>query len=380
MLWSDLNMLKGKLLMAYHQEKKDLDYLRRLVRDLKPRVKRIYPQESWSLSFVSSDGGVNRIYLNPCLLEIIRIVDSTGREHVLDVLTASSTVEYLEQRIADGPYCLPPLKKLCGDLRVSMAEISPFLKRMGEAGYAKQALGCYRDILEWAVLYHLVLSAGDFEASDVILVRDGLLRTKAIRPTYFGKLRANIERFIEKDCHRNQRLYLVGIAKESSVKEKLALAIKLEELMALPYPCYVEIPPHVEKECYSRDNSWFVNYGELESGEPLQSMGRLFLVKFGDHPLDPVWPVDIAVWQEHLAQEILSCLVKDAQAGFPIPDYPQCLQIAHELASISNVEAELLTDLLCEALGNDLDDREKKILYLFRCLNENLSNLRYGGL
>jgi hypothetical protein len=69
-----------------------------------------------------------------------------------------------------------------------------------------------------------------------------------------------------------------------------------------------------------------------------QSMGRMFLVKFGDRPLDPVWPVDIAEWQLPDADKILGRLTVDSQQGFPIPDYPMVIQRAHDFAKLNGIE------------------------------------------
>ena len=59
-------------------------------------------------------------------------------------------------------------------------------------------------------------------------------------------------------------------------------------------------------------------------------MGNLFLIKFGDRPFDPVWPVDIAEWDTTQAPRIIGQLLNDAQPGFPIPDFPMSVQKAHD--------------------------------------------------
>ncbi len=62
--------------------------------------------------------------------------------------------------------------------------------------------------------------------------------------------------------------------------------------------------------------------------------GRCFFVKFGKSPRDPIWPVDIFLPQVGDAPAILGSMLADAEAGFPIPMYPRCLQKAHENAAL----------------------------------------------
>ena len=104
-----------------------------------------------------------------------------------------------------------------------------------------------------------------------------------------------------------------------------------------PYPCYVKVPDHIAKYCYNFDRTWLDTLEDSEADEEgqyrYQAMGKMFLVKFGNRPYDPVWPVDIAEWQVDEADKILGQLTQDAQPGFPIPDFPMCVQKAHDYAN-----------------------------------------------
>ena len=93
---------------------------------------------------------------------------------------------------------------------------------------------------------------------------------------------------------------IVGVAKQSAVLSRLSVALELEETFHKPFPCFVQVPKDIEEECYNYDRT---RLDTLETSEPnedgkylYQSIGKLFLVKFGDRPFDPVWSVDIAEW------------------------------------------------------------------------------------
>jgi len=85
--------------------------------------------------------------------------------------------------------------------------------------------------------------------------------------------------------------------------------------------------------------------------------------------MDPVWPVDIAVWQVDQTEKILGQLVVDAQQGFPIPDYPMCIQRAHDFAKLSGLEIQVLQDMLLNAMSSQLTDEEA----------ERLARMKYLG-
>lgn len=376
MFFEDYDILKTKLENAYIKDRESLQHIRTIVKDLAENVIEISMKNSPALAFVSSDGGLNRINFNPCILEIIRITDSLGKNHVFDIVSSSTTVGELELRIEEGPMCLEPLRLMCRDLKTDLVSISPFLRRVGDPGFIRQTMSAYRDVLEWAVLYKIIIEAC-VQENDMVILRDGLLRTKSIKAEHFCKLADIIRTKTENARKKGVNIYIAGMAKQNAVKEKLALALKLEGIMALPFPCYVEIPPQIEKECYSRDNGWFINYEQ--PGKQINSMGRLFLVKFGDNPLDPIWPLDLAEWQACEASAIMRCIGKDAKVGFPIPDFPRSLQVAHELASITDVEIDFITDLIFEVMEKEMNSKEKQAMYQYRWLNESLSSLRMGG-
>ncbi|GEA18914.1 hypothetical protein [Moorella sp. E306M] len=376
----DMEALQKKIIEAYQADSHLLEKFREYARRLKDNVRPLKAYSVNAVSFVSADGGDNRIMFDPALIELVRVVDSRGQEYVLDVVASSSTLDELEKRIQPGPQCIEPLRRLCSDLGLKLGELSYLLKNMGQGGNSTSALRAYRDIVEWAVLYEMVCNPHLQWGGDTILVRDGLLRTKTFRRDIFPKIREKIKAGIEVHARRNVTVSLVGVAKQSAVLSKLAVALELEGVFHRKYPCYVEVPLDIERDCYNYDRTWLLNYDTAETEEErarFQSMGCLHLVKFGDKPGDPVWPVDIADWQRDQAPKILGQLIYDAQYGFPIPDYPMCIQKAHDRSRIGHIEIEILQDMVFKGLTQNLNADEYNRLLRFRYLSQDLKKWRY---
>jgi hypothetical protein len=355
---------------------------REFARELGRKIKPIRKYSVNAVSFVASDGGDNRLVFNPAVVELVRVVDSRGNECALDALPSSAKLQVLEERSrAESAAAVGPLVRLCQDLGTTVGELSYLLRSAGDANKSTGVMRCYRDIVEWAVLYDLAANPAIQWGVDTILVRDGLLRTKSFKRDVFPQIDRRLRTAFEQHAQRNVTLSLVGVAKQNAVLSRLAVALEIEGAFHRPYPCYVEVPPDIEEKMYNFDLTWLDTYEtteEDENGRKLyQSLGQLFLVKFGDRPLDPVWPVDLAKWQVAKAEKTLGQLTVDAQQGFPIPDYPMCIQRAHDFAKLGGLEVEVLQDLLVQGLGYGLTPEQSERLLRLKHLGRSLAALRY---
>jgi hypothetical protein len=217
--------------------------------------------------------------------------------------------------------------------------------------------------------------------SDTIIVREGMLRTKSFKRKIFPQFDQLIRGAYQEHKKKNITVSMVGVAKQSAVLSRLSVALELEETLHKPYPCYVRVPEDIEAKCYNFDRTWL---DTLETSEPdedgtylYQSIGKLFLVKFGNRPFDPVWPVDIAEWQLPEVDKIIGQLTRDAQPGFPIPDFPMCVQKAHDFAKVNGLEVDILQDILFEGITQNLTPEEKEKILRMKYLGQNLTNIRY---
>lgn len=385
----DFDEIRKRIYEAYQKEGPIMEDLRKHAKVFVNLIKPIRPYSVNAVSFVSSDGGDNRLFFNPAVIELVRVVDSRGNQCAIDAIASNTKTKDLNERVKVGsPLLVEPLKRLCEDLNIKDVEELSYLLGGLEEGKSTGAIRCYRDIVEWAVLYDLVVN---YEwGSDTIIVRDGLLRTKSFKRELFPKIDAKIREGIEKHKRKNVSISIVGVAKQSAVLSRLAVALELEGVFHKPYPCYAKVPPEIEEECYNYDRTWLDTYEAIqadnqareEKGKPekpylYQSMGQMYLVKFGDRTFDPVWPVDIASWQVTDADRIIGQLTVDAQHGFPIPDYPMCIQKAHDYAKVNGIEVAVLQDILFDGITQKLNNQETERLLRMKHLGENLARRRY---
>lgn len=378
----DLDALREKVLSAYKVDDPLLNKFRRYARRLSANIRPLRSYAVNAVSFVSADGGDNRLTFNPAVVELVRVVDSRGNQCALDAIASSAHSDEFNERIKpNNPSLVEPLQRLCNDLGVTVTDLSYLLKAIDDPGKSTGAIRCYRDIVEWAVLYDLITNPVIQWGGDTILIRDGLLRTKSFKRDIFPQIDGKIRDGVRRHTDRNVSLSLVGVAKQSAVLGRLAVALELEATFHKPFPCFAEVPEDVEEDCYNFDLTWLKTYETSEPQEGgrklYQSLGKMYLVKFGDRPFDPVWPVDVAIWQVPNVEKILGQLTVDAQQGFPIPDYPMSIQKAHDFAKLTGLEVEILQDLLMEGITQNLTLDESERLLRMKHLGQSLAALRY---
>ena len=211
----------------------------------------------------------------------------------------------------------------------------------------------YRELVEWAIIFAILKK--DF-GTDTLIVCDGLLRSKVFAKDLFQRLLQGIRARIEQHWQTSRRnVYLVGVAKHSKVLSRYRLAMALEEVLQTDYAAYVEVPRHIEERAYvwsefARGDDRVGDGGEINKFVG----GKMFLVKFGAHRRDPIWPVDIFVPQVDRSQTILGSLLADTVNGFPVPHYPRCLQKAHENAALVDFDFDILQDYIYEGVRASL--------------------------
>lgn len=356
-----------------------LDELRREIRPLKSAMRRIQPRATTSISLVGTDGGNNQLQFDPFLIQLVRVVDSSNNEYCLEAVSPTTPIRKLDERQFDSTGAATgSLGEMMTFLNVrGLAELSHMIRpATSGAPVSPSWVQVYREVIEWATLFAMLKK--DF-GTDTLIVCDGLLRSKVFAKDLFQKLLQGMKQRIDAQWERNRRrIYLAGVAKHSKVLSRYRLAMALEGVLQTDYPAYVEVPRDVEERAYvwsefARGDDRIAEGGEINKFVG----GKMFLVKFGSHRRDPVWPVDVFVPQVGEAQVILGSMLADAINGFPVPHYPRCLQKAHENAALVDFDFDILQDLIYEGVRESLG-AAGQALDVFRLQDADPSQRRYG--
>ncbi len=343
-------------------------------------VRRVEKRSATSISLVGTDGGNNQLRFDPLLVQIIRVVDSSSREHCIEVVSPSTSIDEIDRRqIASNGKPITPLGEMMQMLGTrSIADLSHMI-RPGNGSRARSPrwIDAYRELSEWATLLKLLSKE---YGTDTLFVFDGLLRSLAFAEDHFARLRDEIWSRI-KFAHRKSRrnIYLVGLAKKSKVLDRYRLAISLEGILKKKYPAYVEVPRELETHAYISPRYASDSNLPLAAGTKSSKFvaGRMFLVKFGGLPNDPIWPVDVFTKQSGQSSKIIGSLLDDAESGFPVPFYPRCLQKAHECAALTGLDVDIVQAHILECLRSNLGE-EGKHLDEFLLQDRDPAQGRYG--
>ena len=297
---------------------------------------------------VATDGGENRLTFEPLNIEIIRVADSEGREHIQKFIPLGGNAEQIQRLFVE----IPLLQSFLNRLSIPYHDLSYFLpgnKRTPDEDEAKlgpweedlrKYVRALRDIAEWAVV--LDLSYTD-RGIRMLVIRDGLLRSKSMS---IKAMMALSRAF--KHAYEQTGAILVGVAKRSKVLSYLSLALTLEGTLRKNYPCFVEVDKSLEEKCYNFAGTWMQG----------QAFGRMHLVKLAEGADTAIFPVDIPDWLLPRRKEVLEYLAETARASFPIPGYPQPLVKAHENANLQGLEMSVLSDLLVRAVADQVSGDE----------------------
>jgi hypothetical protein len=338
--------IEDELRRCVDLDRKLLEEMTNEMRPLRDATRIIHPRAATAVSFVGTDGGYNRVRFNPFMVQLIRVVDSAQNEYCLEVISRNTSLERLNARhLEKGGKGLTALGRMMEQLGVSsLADLASVFTRLDPSW-----VSVYREMTEWAVLLSLVRDK-DF-GTDTVILCDGLLRSKMFAGQLFGKYRQVLEAGIRRQFERSRRrIYIAGIAKRSSVLQAYRLAMAIEGVMRTTYPCYVEVPRSMEERVYEWD--------EYSKREDKFVAGKMFFVKFGQGPYDPVWAIDLLLSQKGEASTVLGYLLEDAKDGFPVPLYPQCLQRAHENAALTDLDMQILDDRIREEVRKNLGEKK----------------------
>lgn len=344
----------------------ELDKLVEHARAIKPEVRVIKPRAATAVALMAADGGNNKVAFNPFYLQVIRVVDSNGEELCLEVVSPIADIEELGRRqFNEDGTPRTALGKMMHGLGVdSLKDLSPMM-----SGKSPSWVQVFRDLCEWATLYDLVCHR-DF-ASDTLIVRDGLLRSKIFHGELFVKMGEQMYEAIERTHRRRRRkLWLVGLAKKTQVLEYYRLAISLSGVFNNGSACFAKVPAEMLTEAYQWEEYTRDIKDDSPGEKPKFNIGSMYFVRFGPHSGDPIWTVDIMSRQDKEAQAIFGYLQADAVAGFPIPLYPNCIQQADSFSRVADLDMDIVEDQLVDAVREQVGEDKAPVIDALRLASD----------
>ncbi|WP_282792756.1 hypothetical protein [Streptomyces sp. CC224B] len=358
-----LNRLIGEQVEAGRTE---LEKLVEQAFTIRAGVKVIKPRAATSVALMASDGGNNKVAFNPFYLQVVRVVDSNGKELCLEVVSPISDIDELGRRQFDehgNPRTA--LGKMMRGLGVeTLQKLSPMM-----SGRSPSWVLVFRDLCEWATLYDLVCHR-DY-AVDTLIVRDGLLRSKIFSGELFVKMGEQMYEAIERIWRQDRRkVWLVGLAKKTQVLEYYRLAISLSGVFDNGAACFAKVPAEMLDEAYLWDE-YTRNVDDEEPGEkPKFNFGSMYFVRFGPHSGDPIWTVDLMSRQDKEAQAVFGYLQADAVAGFPVPLYPNCIQQADSFSRVADLDLDIIEDQLVDAVRDQVGEDKAQVIDALRLASD----------
>lgn len=239
---------------------------------------------------MATDGGENKLSLEPIWLQVIRVADSLGEVYFEDFVAQSlKPAEILRFFFQSNQR----LQRFLTYLQLDWNQLMP------RSDFRRsQLLSMLRELMEWAALMKL---ASQPPAKP--LIRDGLLRSVLLTDVVFQRLRAKFESLTVKHGH-----LLVGVAKRSRVLSYLSVALGLNDSFKGGQPAYLFIPAELERDAAPAQYRWI----------GIRAMGSLHIARLDRGEGVPLMPVDIASWQQSRADEAMSLLQESAHASFPV--------------------------------------------------------------
>jgi len=321
-----LDRLQRSLTVALNQEWPQLSTTQRRLARLHPlpiTIRAARPPVLSVVATVATDGGENKLSLEPMQLQVVRVADSLGEIYFEDFIAQSLTPEEILRFFFRSN---ERLQRFIKYLELDWNELLP------RSDFQRsQLLSMLRELMEWAALLKLAS-----QPPVKLLIRDGLLRSVLLTDAVFQRLREKFEKLTTKHGH-----LLVGVAKRSRVLSYLSVALGLSESFSNDEPAYLPVPAELERQAAPAQYRWIGS----------RAMGRLHIARLDRGEGVPLMPVDISEWQAERVGEAMSLLADSAHASFPLRGYPQALVQAHEHAHLGGLEIEMLESLLLQQVA-----------------------------
>ena len=301
------------------------------------------------IATVATDGGENRLSLEPIRLQVVRVADSLGEIYFEEFIAQSLKPEEIVRFFFQSN---ERLQRFVAYLQLDWKDLLP------QSDFQRShLLSMLRELMEWAALLKLAS-----QPPAKLLIRDGLLRSVTLSNRVFQRIGDKFETLTAKHGH-----LLVGVAKRSRVINYLSVSLGLNDGFADGLPAYLQIPPELEIEAAPAQYRWVGS----------RAMGWLHIARLDHGDNVPLLPVDVAIWQRDRVDEAMSLLHESGRGSFPTRGYPQALIQAHEHARLGGLEIELLEEMMLEQVRERdpaVARAARQLMLLGKQLNEEIPN------
>ena len=340
----DLNQISNIDYIIDEQLKRFAD-LRRLIKDLK--FIPVDPIGTYSsVSYKSIDGGKMGIWFDPFELDYVLIADSIGNELMSYLVPKSESLNPQDFQFLNDFDSIKHLLKLLN------------IKYLQEASNILNNSNVAMELSEYACIFERLTRDKN---EPIIVMKDGLLRTIALKPEYIKTLKNLLRTY--------SKAKLIGVAKGSRLLNLISSALLIEKKIPYGYTGFIEIPWQIEKIAYKWKGRGIKE--DKKSTHLFHAFGRLYIAKLSrtsnllvtleiPYDFDNTSPI----YSKREIYEIIGHLIKDSGGSYPILGYPQTIMRAHEKAVRFGFTASIWQDKIINYILNKLGDKKIKNLII----------------
>jgi hypothetical protein len=309
-------MSASKLTIPQHQIDTFKDIRQKRIEELRKRAENInlvpLPRgKSYKAIAISVDASNVPVETDVVDAVVIRCSDSNGGlPYYQGLVPTDGPVSAIEDFLDSLFGTVPVLLNLLNRMKASS------WRKIADFGVAQARTDIDRfvmEMLEWGTLVTLAE-----KSSQTILLKDGLLRSKAFKPQ--GGYLDNLRMFFEQNADEKGNFF-IGIAKESAVLEKYKVLLKFVKGFSENRAFYLKIPQDLLQDTYG----WRYLDADIVWGD-------LYFVRTQAHSQGRVMTVEIPSFLEKRLDEILRILADFRLRSLPdrFRGLPDPVASAHE--------------------------------------------------
>lgn len=316
-----------------------------------------------TVTYKAIDGGKMNISFDPLEIDLVEVADSYGNLKMRFLVPKSDedvniegNIDYLDNE--------PIIAKFLNLLnQKSLKDISEILTDSGT----------YMEISEWACLFERIMDQKD---EPIVIMRDGLLRTKKLKSELIPILVNTLK-------DKRNYVKLVGVSKVSKILTLLSSAVFVEHIIPSDKIGFIKIPKDLEIQTYKwtgkgkiseSNKSIYYAFGDLYIAKLARNSNLLVTVEI---PRDLKNDEDI--YNKDDINRIMGHLAKDSSHSYPVIGYPQTIMRAHEAAARVGLPASIIKDKIIEKMTMLMSSDTKEFLKNSYMLKESVDKGVLGG-